>query len=168
MEKIKRVLDFIISLVTTWKLIFPIIVVIFARIGNLFNLGKKIVQISLPLWILIIIFLLAIYPIASLLFYVIKRNTQSLTELNGLLWKKPLFPFGFPQPYCPRENCGKKVIPRIKPPKSMQLMSSKLDWENLDQSPHYWYECPIHGRLPNVPDEDLFILQEKAKLILKK
>lgn len=88
MEKIKKVLDFIISLVTTWKLIFPIILVIIARIGNLFDLAKKIVQVSLPLWIVIIIFLLAIYPIANLLVYVIKRNTQNLTELlYGLLWK---------------------------------------------------------------------------------
>ncbi|MGC9385033.1 MAG: hypothetical protein ACP5D6_10575 [Kosmotogaceae bacterium] len=168
MEKIIKVLDFIISLVTTWKLIFPIILVIIARIGNLFDLAKKIVQVSLPLWIVIIIFLLAIYPIANLLVYVIKRNTQKLTELYGLLWKKPLFPFGYPKPYCPREKCGKEVIYRIKPPKSIQLMSSRNDWENAETSIHHWYECPIHGRLPNVPDEELFILQKKAKLALKK
>jgi len=168
MDKIRSVLEFIISLVTTWKIIFPLLLVVFAGIGNLFDLGKKTLHIDLPLWIVVIILLLAFYPIARILVYVVNRRKQPLTEHYGLLWKKPFLPFGYPQPYCPRENCGKKVLPRITNPKSFQLMKSASDWNNVDVSNHYWYECPIHGRLPSVPDEEAQILKKKVKLILKK
>jgi len=54
------------------------------------------------------------------------------------------------------------------PPKSHQLMITLSDWNNIDDKYHYHYECPIHGQLTGVPDEEMILLQGKARLAMKK
>jgi hypothetical protein len=168
MIKIKEIFDFIISLVTTWKLIFPIILIIFAAIGNLFNIGKRIIEIALPLWVLLIISLFAFFPIAKLIIYILKRKSKSYKKLYGLLWKKPFLFFQNPQPYCPLENCDHQVICRFKPPKIYQAITSISNINNIDYEGLYFYECPIHGQLNGIPNEDITVLQKKARMALKK
>ena len=48
-------------------------------------------------------------------------------------------------------------------------MRSQDDWDNFDNmyKNHYEYECPIHGQLMSVPDEDINSLREKARLAMK-
>jgi len=167
MKRIKEFLDFLISVITIWKIIFPIILILVAVIGNLFEIGTQIIQLKLPLWIIVTISFLSLYPIVDLFVHLLTRR-KITKELYGLLWKKPLLPFGYPQPYCPRENCGHKVLCRVVPPKPVHLMLSISDYNNIDLANHYYYECPIHDRLSGVPDEDIKVLQEKARLAMQK
>ncbi len=55
-------------------------------------------------------------------------------------------------------KCDLKVIWKVKPPKQLKLMKTSSDWNNIDIEYNFQYECPIHGRLNAVPDEDIIDL----------
>lgn len=168
MKRIKEFLDFLVSLVTTWKIIFPIIVIVLAAFLKIFKFATEIYTLSLPLWAFIVISILAFYPIANFIKFIFTRRKVPYTNLYGLLWKPPFFSFNYPKPICPKKDCRREVICKTIMPRQLQLLTNLSDWENADFSNHFIYECPIHGQLNGVPDEPINCLTEKAKLALKK
>jgi hypothetical protein len=168
MKWIKKILDFIVSLVTTWRVIITILIIIGSALSNLFKFLTKISTINLPLWVFIVIAILAFYPIANLIKYLVSRRNVSYEQYSGLRWKKPILPFLNPQAYCPKSDCRCKVICNIKPPERIQLIGGFADPRKIDFENHYRYECPKHGPLSGIPDEDILILRNKAREVLKK
>ena len=168
MTWIKKILDFIVSLVTTWRMVFPILIIIGGALSKVFKYLTKISTIYLPLWVFIVIAILAFYPIANLIKYLFSRRNVSYEKYSGLMWKKPLLPFLNPQAYCPKSDCRCKVFCYIKPPERIQFIGGFADPSKLDLGTHYHYECPEHGPLSGIPDEDIVILRNKAREVLKK
>ena len=168
MKWIKKFINLMVDLVTTWKVIYPILMVIIGKLTNLFNFSAKIITIDLPLWILVILSILAFYPIGNLMKYLFSRRNISFEKHYGLRWKRPIFPLVNPQPYCSHSDCECKVFCTVTPPKPTQIIASFNDMKNLDSRYHYRYECPKHGILSDIPDEDIEWLRKKAREVLKK
>ena len=168
MKWIKCLLKLLGDLVTTWKVIFLILPIIVTGLTNLFKFSTKIITINLPLWILVLVSILAFYPIGNLIKYLFNRRNVSYEKHFGLRWKKPIIPLVNPQPYCSHNDCKCKVFCIIEPPERIQIIGGMNDVRNLDSRDHYHYECPIHGSLSGIPDEDIEFLKKKAREALKK
>ena len=117
MKLITDLLNLLISLVKTWEFLYHFVLISLAVLSSLFEFGTKTLQLKLPVWIILIISILAFYPIVNLIVYLLNQRKISYKKLDGLLWKKPLLPFVNPKPYCPRENCGCKVAYKVLAPK---------------------------------------------------
>ncbi len=164
MKLIKNVLEFIITLIKAWKVVLPVLVFVVAEIVAIMKFSNQNIQFLLPVWATVIIFFLALYPICKFVEFIIGIRTKEKFPLNGLLWKPSPFSFRYPEPLCPKKDCGREVICKIIPPKPFALVQSVSDFENVNYQNQYIYECPIHGRISAVPNEDIRILQKKAKL----
>lgn len=168
MKRIKDFLDFIISLASAWKIVLPMFLFVLSAAVAVFKFGTQRFAINLPVWAILIIVILALYLFAKLIETFAKRKKVTYTKLYGLFWKPSLFSFQYPRPFCPHANCGKEIISKALPPNPVRLVTNITDINNMKFEYQYIYECPIHGRLNGVPSEDINILQEKAKLAMKK
>ena len=168
MKKIIQFLGFLVSFITSWRIIFPVILIILGAITNIFKFLLKVILINLPLWIIVVILILAFYPIANFIKFLFNKRNVPYFSHNGLLWKKPLFSFMNPQAYCPINKCGREVLYIRTPPKPLQVAWTLSEINNIDNRYHYKYECPNHGKISGVPDEDLLTLQTKARLAMKR
>ena len=168
MKRIKIVLDFIISLVAVWKIVIPVLAVLISVVVLIGKSGLKIIAFSLPVWVVFILLILASYPIIKFIEHIIRHRKRQPIALYGLLWKPMFFNFRYPQPTCPHDNCECEVICKEIPPQSYQVVSSMMELKNARFEYRYVYECPIHGALPRVPNEDISLLQYKAKKVMKK
>lgn len=167
MKWIKNLINLLVDLVTTWKVIYPIMLIIAGKLTNLFQFSTKIITTNLPLWILVLISILAFYPIGNLIKFLFSRWNISNEKLYGLRWKKPIFPLANPQAYCPYIDCGCRVFCKVAPPEPIQIIGGINHSNNIDSRYHYLYECPKHGPLSGVPDEDIVLLKKKAREALK-
>jgi hypothetical protein len=168
MKWIKNLINLLVDLVTTWKVIYPIMLIIAGKLTNLFQFSTRIITINLPLWILVLISILAFYPIGNLIKFLFSRRNISNEKLYGLRWKKPIFPLENPQAYCSHSDCECRVFCKITSPEPIQIIGGINHSNNIDTQYHYHYECPIHGRLSGIPNEDIDILKKKAREALKK
>ena len=165
MKRIREILDTLITLVAAGKVIWPWLLIIASGVLAIWRFGNR--KVLLPIWLVVLASAIFIYVVAWFLLRLMGRR-QHPFRLYGLLWRQPLLPFRFPVPLCPREGCGREVICKQVPPPSLQLVRSLSEWKSLDLQPHYIYECPIHGEISGVPDEDIELLQRKAKLAMKR
>ena len=167
MKRIKEFLDLLVSLVSAWKIILPILLLVVSVVITILKIGTKTIEISLPIWVILIIVLLAIYPFAKFVEYLRRRRNSAPVRLYGLLWKTRFLFSYFPIPLCPHDSCGREVICKEVSPNQYQVITSLNELRNAKFEYRYIYECPIHGAVNGVPNEDLSLLQHKAKLAMK-
>lgn len=165
MKRLKEFLDLLVSFSKAWPIILSALLIVLAAITRFSKFASQSVALSLPLWALILIVALAIYPLGKLVQFVASRRKAQLKRLNGFLWKTRLI--GLPVAICPREGCGCEVICKEIPPKSLQLITGIDDLRKANFEYSYQYECPVHGALGGIPNEPISLLQHKAKLAIK-
>jgi hypothetical protein len=144
MKRIKEFLDLLISLVSAWKVVFPILLLVISAIFGVLELGNRNISINLPAWAVIVLAVLALYPLAKLVEHTSKRKKSSNIKLYGLLWKPSLLSFRYPKPLCPYNDCGREVICTAIPPNPIRLVTSISELNNMKFEYKYIYECPIH------------------------
>jgi hypothetical protein len=164
---LKGILEFFILLVNAWKTFSPLILLVLSKIAAILKFSNT--TVPLPIWAILIIGVLALYPIARLLEYGLKRRSTSSVKLYGLLWKEPLLPWQYPVPLCPHNDCGREVVCREIPPPPIQLITNFSDLSNGSRFEYqYAYECPVHGKIDGVPNEDVRLLQHKVMLAIRR
>jgi hypothetical protein len=168
MKRIKDFLDFLDTLFSAWKIILPIIVFGFSVILAVSKIGNQNISLNLPVWAIIAVAALALYPPAKLIEYLVRERKTPKIELYGLLWKPNSLSFLTPKPLCPHDDCGRSVICKIIPPNPFKVVSSISEINNTKFENRYIYECPIHGKISNVPNEEISLLQEKVKMAISK
>jgi hypothetical protein len=168
MKRIKDILDFIITLVTAWKVVLPVLLVVLSAIWAVLKYGRISITITLPVWVLLIIGVLAGYPLVKFVEYFFKHNRTSDIALYKLLWRAPLLPSRPPIALCPRKDCGRQVICKVIPPQPYRVVSTISEMNNTRFENRYVYECPVHGEIAGVPNEEPSLLREKAKLAMRK
>jgi hypothetical protein len=168
MKRFKELLDFLITLVTAWKVVLPVLLIVGSAIWTVLKYGKILITVTLPIWVILVIGILAVYPLAKLIEYLLKHRRPSDFILNGLLWHAPLLPFRSPIALCPQKDCGCRVICKVIPPQHYRVVSTISEMNSLRFENRYVYECPIHGEIAGVPNEEPNLLREKAKSALRK
>lgn len=168
MKRFKNLLDYLVSLAAAWKVILPIIAILVTASVFIGKNSLKIVDFSLPVWVIFILVVMAFYPIVKIAENLIKRKQRRAVRYLNLLWKPALFNFQYPKPFCPYDGCELEVICKEIPPQSFQVVTSVTEAKNTRFEYQYTYECPIHGQLSNVPNEEIGLLQHKAKIVMKK
>jgi lipid-A-disaccharide synthase-like uncharacterized protein len=142
-----------------------VLLIILAAFTRFSELAGQSIVLSLPLWALILISALAIYPIGRVIQFIASRKKAPLKRLSGLLWKTAVF--GLPIAICPRERCGCEVICKEIPPPSFHVVTGLNDLRTASFEYSYQYACPVHGALSGIPNEPIGLLQKKAKLAFK-
>jgi len=169
MRRLREILEFLMSLVNAWKTLLPLIFLALSTIIAVLKFGNTIVTFSLPVWAILIVGVLALYPIAKLVEYGLKQGNIPPVKLYGLLWKAPFLPFRYPVPLCPHNDCRCEVICKRIPPPPIQHVTNLSDLNNRSRfESQYVYECPVHGKINGVPNEDISLLQHKARLAMRK
>ncbi|MDP1624354.1 MAG: hypothetical protein Q8L64_01145 [bacterium] len=168
MKRIKEFLDFLITLVNAWKVVLPILLLCLSAVFAVLKIGNKNISINLPVWLVIAIATLALYPFAKLIEHLVNKKRSPNIKVNGLLWKPSLFSFRYPEPLCPHNDCERKVICRVIPPNPLRVVTSISEINNAKFEYRYVYECPIHGQINGVPNDEISLLQEKAKAAFTK
>lgn len=168
MKRIKDFLDFLITLVNAWKIVLPVLLVVLSAAFTVLKIGNKNISINLPIWVVVAIAVLALYPFAKLIEHLVNKKKSPNIKLYGLLWKPSFFSFRYPVPLCPHSNCERKVICRAIPPNPLKVVTSISEINNAKFEYRYIYECPIHGQINGVPNDEINLLQTKAKLAMTK
>ncbi len=162
MKRIKQILEFLGSLRKAWPILITAVSIIISAILWILEAGRTPVKLSLPLFLVVALMGLCLYPILAILHATIARLRKPPFEYQGLLWRRSFFFFRYPQPLCPIEGCGRDIfIKEIRPP-SIQIISGSVG-PNLTST--YEYECALHGQLQSVPNMSIEELQIKARLV---
>lgn len=118
------------------------------------------IELQIPLTYIIVIGVLAAYPVLNLLRWLLFRSQKTPIEFRGLLWKPSRLRFRYPTPICP--HCEGTIIFRVQR-KSIHFAQSIRDFQNIQEDMNRnIYECPDHGVLL-VPNEDIEYLQRLAQ-----
>jgi hypothetical protein len=165
MKRLKEFLDLLVSISKAWPIILSVLLAILAVITRFSEFAGQNIVLSLPLWAILLIFALAIYPIGKIIQFIASHKKTPLKRLSGLLWKSTVF--GYPIAVCPREGCGCEVICKEISPPSFHVITGINDLRQASFEYSYEYECPVHGMLSGVPNESMGLLQKKAKLSYK-
>ena len=163
MRRAKEFLEFLLTLARTWKLIVPGLVLTLSVAVLLARNAYRQINLSLPAPLVVAVAALATYPLAKAIEWGFSKRRPEPFSYAGLVWVPSRLTFRDPTPACPRANCGRPVICRVSPPPAFHLVASRSDFENVRTRPSFAYECPIHGALSGVPDEDLGLLAHQAK-----
>lgn len=166
MKKFKELLDFLGSLTKAWPAVVVIIGLIATTILALARFGSTKVQVgSLPLFLILLLLVLAAYPILKLVQWLINRQFSKPFVYKGLVWKTSLFGTKPCCPKCFREvDCYQEASPQAiisRNPAEIQ------EYINRAGKYNYSYKCRIHGVLPEVPNLSINDLANEAKDELK-
>jgi hypothetical protein len=161
-KRFKELVELLVNLQKLAPLLLGTLVIVVSIVAGLAGIGRLSVQINLPLPVIIAVSALALYPVAKFVQWWFRPLKPF--GYSGLLWRPSHLSFGFPIPLCPHENCGCEVFCEGKPPPALQFIgvgtSNRIVTEET-----FIYECPIHGRVGGIPNEDVAVLQRKAKLL---
>jgi hypothetical protein len=169
MKRIKEFLELLIAFVTAWKLIvLPAVGLIVSIVIVAWKFGSKTINVTLPIWTIPVFVFLVLYLIANLIAYIRKRRKSTLFLYKGLYWKKPIFGFLNLTPICPIEGCGREVSCFRKDPTQWRTIGGHINGvSDINETTHFSYECPKHGRLLRVPDISIRRLHEEVKQEIK-
>lgn len=166
MKKLKEFLDLIVSFAKAWPYLLGFLLLVTSIVaGFATDVAKITIQLKVPLLIMILVFSLALYPIAKFFEWALKKKSVKLFSFSGLMWKPAYFSFFYPTPMCPHAGCSRQVYYKTESSISVKPMSGPITYQAINKYLNI-YECPEHGRL-NVPDIDIYELREKAKLFQK-
>lgn len=168
MKKLKEFLDLLVSIVKVWPIILSVLLFISSVIVGLSKFASTNLVFSLPIWAVLLILALMVYPIGMVIKWIILQRKAPPKHVNGLLWKAPLFSFGTPTAICPRQGCGHEIFCKEIPPPQVHLITRTKDFHQANFEYSYQYECPIHGHIGGVPNEPLEWLERKAMLVFMK
>ena len=172
MKAFRDFVDTLTAIQKLWVLLAFVIPVLFGFVSRAFSVvseitivdgtGTAIFHFSLPLPILALIIVLALYPVVVFL-GLLTRPTQEF-GYKGLRWRPPRFGFGHAQPICPHSDCGCEVIVEMK----QRTVVSETNLPNL-MVPYtkfdYVYRCPLHGQLNGVPNLSIEQFSEEALIV---
>jgi hypothetical protein len=100
---LKRTLDFLSSL---WKAHTILILIGTIFISLLIWLRDKLLSpVQLPLIVLLVLGVLALYPLFKLVQWILLLKKAKPVRVAGLDWKPSRWLFGYPTPICPRCGC---------------------------------------------------------------
>lgn len=166
-NKLRNLIDLVLKFFSFTKIIISLLGVILIYLTVAFKLISKNVNINLPIWVCVIIVILAIYPILKIIEFLITKNKLKKILLFGLMWEISYKPFKKIIPFCPINNCLTEVICIQKRPPTFQITNSRLPHLGIDEKIHFRYECPHHGIINGTPDEDIEILLLKVDVAFK-
>jgi hypothetical protein len=165
LKKLGGLLDFLLKLKQAWPVILVVVSIILAVFLGLAGIGKRGEQVNLYLPAVVVIMALALYPIAKLVEWFVKRKKAPVFEYAGFLWRPSIFRFRYPTPLCPVKGCGCEVTYKEFRPQFIGIMSLPTGHE-LDSQ--FSYTCPIHGTISQRKNEDMGFLKENAQIIQNK
>ncbi len=119
------------------------------------------IRVAVPLWLFGVI-ILATIGLVKLIQWLVRPHNPF--QYAGLLWWPHRLSLGYPTPTCPRDDCGCEVVCQVQYPPATQFIGVGSNNQLITETT-FMYECPAHGRLMNVPNEDVALLQKKAKML---
>jgi hypothetical protein len=159
MQRLRGLIDFLISLWRAREIIVPILGLLVAAVSALAGFWSTVIDVPLPLAIALLA--LALYPFFKFIEWIVKTRRRVPFPYGGLLWIPSFFSFQYPTPICPIEGCGHKVMYGPGSPRPTPIHGHS---PFMEVKIEHVYECPKHGRL-RAPDDDMWTLQQKAKQI---
>ncbi len=161
---IKRLTEWL-NLITAAGRALPYVIAAGAFIGVLLKwLAGTLwaVSVQLPLLLVIAIVSLAVYPLAKLLEWVVKKDAAVPFEYSGVLWRPSRLSFHYPTALCPVRGCERELFHTSERKPSLEPISPH-GWDLYAKvATIYYLECPEHGRVWQ-GDSDLNELQAKAR-----
>jgi hypothetical protein len=165
MKRLKEFLDFLITLRQAWPILVWALLLLLSLVLGLTNAANKTIQFSIPLPLLVAAIAFAIYPILKFIQWLASKPMKPF-ENSGLLWKPSKLSFHYPKPLCPKEGCGCEIIVKVVPSVNIgHAAATNLPILTAHTKYSYTFECPIHGVISGVPDEDIEVLQHKARMV---
>jgi hypothetical protein len=165
MKRSKDFLDLLGSFVKAWPILVLILAILISLVLELTNIVKITIQLSIPLPALITAIALILYPILKFIQWLVSKPSKSF-RYAGLLWEPSKLSFRYPTPICPRKNCG--CVIGCKAVSSISVETNTFPLIQTHDSYRFIFECPIHGVISDVPNEDIAELQKKAKIAQSK
>ncbi|HEX8990246.1 MAG TPA: hypothetical protein VF784_01085 [Anaerolineales bacterium] len=166
---IKRLTEWL-NLITAAGQALPYVIAAGAFIGVVLKwlagtLWAASVQLRFPLLLVIAIVSLAIYPLAKLLEWVVKKDAAAPFEYSGVLWRPSRLSFRYPTALCLQPSCGRELFHKSESKQSVEQGQHGWDYYPKLTTTHF-LECPEHGRVWQ-GDSDLDELRAKARSMQK-